>query len=84
MTVLSPIVPVASWGAIRIGTHGIVLEKGGQRALFLPQVAVEQRWTLEETLDHLALKAGLGRGEWRTGASFSVFTGQLFHEEERR
>lgn len=83
VTVLSPIVPVTTWKDIRIGTHGIVLEKGGRRALFLPQVAVEQKWTLEETLDHLALKAGLGRGEWRTGARFSVFTGQLFHEERR-
>jgi AmmeMemoRadiSam system protein A len=84
VTVLSPIVPIDSWKEIRIGTHGIVLEKAGHRALFLPQVAVEQRWTLEETLDHLALKSGLSRGEWRSGASFSVFTGQLFHEERRR
>ncbi len=84
VTVLSPIVPIGSWKEIRIGTHGIVLEKAGHRALFLPQVAVEQRWTLEETLDHLALKAGLSREEWRSGASFSVFTGQVFHEERRR
>jgi hypothetical protein len=84
VTVLSPIVPVASWREIRIGTHGVVLEKGAHRALFLPQVAVEQGWTLEETLDHLALKAGLGRRDWRSGASFSVFTGQLFREEARR
>jgi hypothetical protein len=84
VTVLSPIVPTGSWKEIRIGTHGIVLSKGGKRALFLPQVAVEQRWTLEETLDHLALKAGLSSGEWRSGASFSVFTGQVFHEERRR
>jgi AMMECR1 domain-containing protein len=55
-----------------------------RKALFLPQVAVEQRWTLEETLDQLALKAGLSRGDWRSGASFSVFTGQVFHEEGRR
>jgi AmmeMemoRadiSam system protein A len=84
VTVLSPIVPTGTWKEIRIGTHGIVLSKGGKRALFLPQVAVEQRWTLEETLDHLALKAGLSSGEWRSGASFSVFTGQVFHEERRR
>jgi AmmeMemoRadiSam system protein B/AmmeMemoRadiSam system protein A len=84
VTVLSPIVPIGSWEEIRIGTHGIVLQKGSRRALFLPQVAVEQRWTLEETLDALALKAGLSRGEWRSGASFSVFTGQVFHEEARR
>lgn len=80
VTALSPIVPVASWKEIEVGRHGIVLEKGGRRALFLPQVAVEQGWTLEETLDHLSLKAGLSRGEWRSGASFSVFTGQVFHE----
>jgi hypothetical protein len=80
VTVLSPIVPIGSWREIRVGTHGIVLEKGGRRALFLPQVAPEQGWTLEETLDALAQKAGLARGDWRSGARFSVFTGQVFHE----
>ena len=84
VTALSPIVPVGSWKEIRIGTHGIVLEKGPHRALFLPQVAPEQGWTLEETLDALAQKAGLSRGEWRSGASFSVFTGQVFHEGAAR
>ena len=84
VTVLSPIVPIGSWKEIRIGTHGIVLEKGGRRALFLPQVAPEQGWTLEETLDALAQKAGLARGDWRSGTRFSVFTGQVFHEEAAR
>jgi AmmeMemoRadiSam system protein A len=81
VTVLSPIREVGSWREIRLGEHGIVLEKGGRRALFLPQVAVEQGWTVETTLDHLAAKAGLGRGDWRSGARFSVFTGQVFHED---
>jgi uncharacterized protein (TIGR00296 family) len=84
VTVLSPIVPIGSWKEIRIGTHGIVLEKGAHRALFLPQVAPEQGWTVEETLDALAEKAGLSRGDWRSGATFSVFTGQVFHEEAAR
>ncbi len=80
VTVLSPIRPVASWKEIRVGTHGIVLTKGANRALFLPQVATEQGWTLGETLDHLSVKAGLAPGAWRTGAQLSVFSGQLFHE----
>ncbi len=84
VTVLSPIVPIRSWKEIRIGTHGIVLEKGAHRALFLPQVAREQGWTVEETLDALAQKAGLSRGDWRSGATFSVFTGQVFPEETAR
>lgn len=82
VTVLSPPHPVDSWQDIIIGTHGIVLEKNGRRALFLPQVAVEQKWGIEQTLDALAHKAGLPSGAWREGAHFQVFQGQVFHEEE--
>lgn len=84
VTVLSPQRPVGSYHDIKIGTHGIVLEKSGRRALFLPQVAPEQGWTLEETLEALCHKAGLPAGAWREGARFSVFTGQVFHEKRRR
>ncbi len=80
VTVLSPRKPVASWRDIRLGTHGIVLEKGGRSALFLPQVAPEQGWTIEQTLTALAEKAGLPGDGWKDGASFSVFTGQVFKE----
>jgi AmmeMemoRadiSam system protein B/AmmeMemoRadiSam system protein A len=80
VTVLSPRRPVASWRDIRLGTHGIVLRKGDKAALFLPQVAPEQGWTLEQTLDALAEKAGLPSDGWSDGASFSVFTGQVFEE----
>jgi AmmeMemoRadiSam system protein B/AmmeMemoRadiSam system protein A len=81
VTVLSPPRPVPSWRDIRIGTHGIVLEKGSAAALFLPQVAPELGWTLEQTLSALAEKAGLAADGWRDGARFSVFTGQAFEEE---
>lgn len=80
VTVLSAPRPIASWREIQLGRHGIVLEKGGRRALFLPQVAAEQGWTLEQTLDALARKAGLPADAWRSGARFSVFTGQVFEE----
>jgi AmmeMemoRadiSam system protein A len=82
VTVLSPRRPVASAEEIRLGTHGIVLEKDRKAALFLPQVATEQRWTLEETLSALARKAGLDADAWKDGARLSVFTGQVFKEEE--
>jgi AmmeMemoRadiSam system protein B/AmmeMemoRadiSam system protein A len=80
VTVLSPRRPVASWRDIRLGTHGIVLQKGGKIALFLPQVAPEQGWTIEQTLTALSEKAGLPPDGWKEGASFSVFTGQAFEE----
>jgi AmmeMemoRadiSam system protein B/AmmeMemoRadiSam system protein A len=80
VTVLSPRKPVASWHDIRLGTHGIVLRKGDKVALFLPQVAPEQGWTLEQTLTALSEKAGLPPDGWKDGASLSVFTGQVFEE----
>lgn len=84
VSALSALRPVASWRDVRVGTHGVVLEKQGRGALFLPQVATEQGWTLEEMLDQLSLKAGLPRGAWREGARLSVMTGQVFREEEAR
>jgi hypothetical protein len=80
VTVLSPRRPVASWKDIRLGTHGIVLQRGDKAALFLPQVAPEQGWTLEQTLTALAEKAGLPPDGWKEGATFTVFTGQVFEE----
>jgi AmmeMemoRadiSam system protein B/AmmeMemoRadiSam system protein A len=80
VSVLSPARPVAGPEAIEIGRHGVILEKSGRRALFLPQVAVEQGWDRETTLDHLARKAGLPADGWRRGASFEVFTAQVFGE----
>ena len=74
--------PVESRDAIELGRHGIVFEKGGRSALFLPQVALEQGWDLEETLTHLAQKAGLPPDSWREGASFSVFEAIVFGEDD--
>ncbi len=82
VTVLSPRTPVASWREIKLGTHGIVLHKGDKAALFLPQVAPEQGWTLEQTLEALSEKAGLPPDGWKEGARFSVFTGQAFEEHK--
>ncbi|MGD0573729.1 MAG: AmmeMemoRadiSam system protein B [Sedimentisphaerales bacterium] len=73
---------IESYNQIRIGTDGVVLSKGGQMALFLPQVATEQRWTLEEMLTHLSLKAGLPENAWKSGASFQVFQAEVFGEEK--
>jgi AmmeMemoRadiSam system protein B/AmmeMemoRadiSam system protein A len=84
LTVLSPPRPAASWKEIEIGRHGIVLKKGQNRAVYLPHVAVEQGWTVEETLSHLSRKAGLPANAWREGASFEIFEGQIFGEHRRK
>ena len=80
VTLLSPPRPIESWKEIVLGKHGIVLKKGESRALFLPQVPIEEKWTLEETLAHLSRKAGLAADAWKEGATFEVFEGQKFEE----
>ena len=82
VSVLSPAHPVAGPTAIEVGKHGVILEKGRHRALFLPQVATEQGWDRQSMLNHLAQKAGLPVGGWRTGAKFEVFTAQVFGEHQ--
>jgi MEMO1 family protein len=62
------------------GKHGLILEKSGRRALFLPEVMVEQGWTPEETLTHLCFKAGLPRDAWRSDCTLHCFETEAFGE----
>jgi len=80
ISALTPAVTVGSWRDIVIGRHGMTLSKNGRSAVFLPQVAPEQGWGIEETLANLAMKAGLPPDAWREGASFTVFEAIVFHE----
>ena len=80
ISALTPPRPVDSYRDIVLGKHGIVLTKGGAGAVFLPQVAPEQHWTLEDTLNNLSTKAGLPESAWKEGASFQVFEAEVFHE----
>lgn len=74
--------PVASAGDIRIGIDGVVLRKNGHSAVFLPQVAPEQGWDVNQMLTHLSVKAGLPEDAWKEGASFLVFQADVFGEEK--
>jgi len=74
--------PIASPDEIRIGTDGVVLNKDGHSAVFLPQVAPEQGWDVNQMLTRLSLKAGLPEDAWKEGASFLVFQAIVFGEEE--
>lgn len=72
--------PVDSWRDIIVGKHGMTLSKSGRSAVFLPQVAPEQGWEIEETLTHLAMKAGLSPNAWKNNCSFEVFEAIVFDE----
>lgn len=80
VSVLTPMRKVGGPDDIEIPRHGVLLTKGGRRAVFLPQVAEEQGWDRDTTLTQLALKAGLDPDDWREGATFSVFEADAIHE----
>lgn len=73
VSLLSPRREIKGIEEFVIGRHGICLEKAGRSAVFLPEVAVEQKWSKEETLTELSLKAGLDPDAWREGCRFQVY-----------
>lgn len=79
ISVLSPLRRVASYEEVDISKHGIVVESGGRRGVFLPQVAQETGWDRDTLLSHLCQdKAGLAADAWKRGATLYVFTVQAF------
>jgi len=74
ISLLSPIMPIASLDEFKVGEHGIIIEKGMYRAVYLPEVAVEQGWTKEQTLASLSEKAGMAPDAWKSGAKFKIFS----------
>lgn len=78
VSVLSSMESVDSHNSFEVGRHGVVLSKGGQHAVFLPEVAIEQGWNKEQTLSQLSRKAGLPQDAWKEGSQFEVFTSQKY------
>jgi AmmeMemoRadiSam system protein A len=75
---------VSSSDQVQVGRDGIIISKGFQRGLLLPQVPVEQGWTLEQYISYGCRKAGLAPDEWKKGVQIEVFQAIVFGEKERR
>jgi AmmeMemoRadiSam system protein A len=80
ISVLSPLKRIDSYDEIVIGRDGVVLYGSGSQAVFLPHVAEQFGWTLEQMLTQLSLKAGLGESAWKQGAKFDIFQAESFEE----
>ncbi|MDY0288533.1 MAG: AmmeMemoRadiSam system protein A [Sphaerochaeta sp.] len=81
ISVLSKPKRIASPDAIRIGIDGVILSKGSNRAVFLPQVAPEQGWDTETMLENLCMKAGLSPFAWKDSrCELEVFQAEVFSE----
>jgi hypothetical protein len=67
---------------IKVGEDGLIIEKGYQKGLLLPQVPVEWGWCEEEFLCQCCMKAGLPPDTWLTkDAKIYKFKAIIFDEQ---
>ena len=82
INVLSPLAP-SKPEDVKIGKHGLMINKGSKGALFLPEVAVSNGWDLHTFLDELCRKADLPEGIWHDReAELYVFESEAWGENE--
>jgi AmmeMemoRadiSam system protein A len=83
ISVLSKPREIKNWRDIRLGEQGVIVSQGGNRGVFLPQVAAETGWGLEEFLSQLcSQKAGLPPDCYRDDpdVKLEVFSAQVFKD----
>jgi len=67
---------------IKVGRDGLIVKRGFNSGLLLPQVPIEYRWTEEEFLSHTCEKAGLPKDCWKDKETqVQKFEGIVFKEE---
>ena len=84
ISMLSPMQKISTVNNIRLGIDGIYIKKGSRSGTFLPQVATETGWTVEEFLGHCSRdKAGIGWDGWKDkDAEIFVYQAFVFGEKE--
>jgi hypothetical protein len=68
---------------VKVGKDGLIVSRGSNRGLLLPQVPIEWGWDAEEFLTQCCLKAWLPPDAWLLpGTEISRFQAIIFAEEE--
>lgn len=79
ITVLSPLEKITNPDQVLVGRHGLLITRGYQSGVLLPQVPVEHDWDRETFLAQTCLKAGLPSDAWRDPSTIlEVFTAEVF------
>jgi AmmeMemoRadiSam system protein A len=66
ISVLTPMQKVSSAKEVEVGRDGLMIRRGYNSGLLLPQVPVEQGWDRETFLEHTCYKAGLPPDAWKS------------------
>ena len=82
ITVIGPLRKINNINEIILGRHGIYIKKGIYAGTMLPQVATENRWTVEQFLGYTSRdKAGIGWDGWKN-AEISIYDGIVLEEKK--
>lgn len=80
LSILSPLQDTTP-EKIEAGKHGLVVSRGWQRGVLLPQVATEFKWRAARFLEETCVKAGLEREAWQDPHTrIQAFTAEVFSE----
>lgn len=83
ISVMGPIERVTSIDDIEVGRDGLIITRGGNAGLLLPQVATDYGWDRETFLKQTCVKAGLPPDAWTSPATkIEKFSAEVFGEEE--
>jgi AmmeMemoRadiSam system protein B/AmmeMemoRadiSam system protein A len=83
ISVLSPLSEVRDPSTVVVGTHGLIVSRGSNRGVLLPQVPTEWGWDRETFLAQTCAKAGLPANAWKEkGTRIESFTADVFSEQE--
>jgi len=68
---------------IRVGLDGLLMIRGGNEGVLLPQVPTEQGWDRKTFLEETCIKAGLPRQAWQDEATdIFAFSAIVFDEHK--
>ena len=80
ISVLTPIRKVNNIEEIVVGRDGIIISRGMNHGLLLPQVATEYGWDRITFLEHTCNKAGLPSDAWKDKKTIiEMFSAEVFH-----
>ena len=84
ISALSPMEKINDSKKIEVGKHGVLVKSGFSSGVYLPQVATETGWSLEEFMNSLCgQKAGMEKDAWKKGTcEMYIFTAQVFGEKK--
>ncbi len=83
ISVLSPLKKVDNLSEIEVGKHGILIKRGFNQGLLLPQVATEYNWNTTEFLENTCQKAGLDKNCYKKDdCEILIFSAIVFSEKD--